>query len=137
MSGPAKRGQETLSGSEADPAAAQFSRRFEAQLRCWTVSTEGDAITSGLRPRFPGRSIGTARFIFRRYTPLGSRWRMAKKSIKQLNLTDRRVFVRVDFNVPLKGGVIGDDTRISETLPTIRYALEQRAGVVVLASHLG
>src|SRR2546428_12648127 len=62
---------------------------------------------------------------------------MPKKSIKQLNLTDRRVFVRVGFNVPLKGGVIGDDTRIRETLPTIRYAPEQRAGVVVLASHLG
>src|SRR5882672_7879575 len=70
MSGPAKRGQETLSGSEADPAAAQFSWRFEAQLRCWTGSTEGDAITSGPRPRFPGRSIGTARFTSRRYTPL-------------------------------------------------------------------
>src|SRR5439155_2009042 len=36
----------------------------------WTVSTEGDAITSGLRPRFPGRCIGTARFRFRRYAPL-------------------------------------------------------------------
>src|SRR2546426_2680869 len=39
----------------------------------WTVSTEGDAITSGLQPRFPGRSIGTARFTFRRYTPLETR----------------------------------------------------------------
>jgi phosphoglycerate kinase len=47
------------------------------------------------------------------------------------------VFVRVDFNVPLKGGVIGDDTRIRETLPTLRYALEQGASVLVVASHLG
>ncbi len=47
------------------------------------------------------------------------------------------MFIRADFNVPLKGGVIGDDTRIRETLPTIGYALEQGAAVVILASHLG
>src|SRR5438093_10922410 len=41
-----------------------------AALYYWTVSTEGDGITSGFRPRFPGRSIGTARFTFGRYTPL-------------------------------------------------------------------
>jgi phosphoglycerate kinase len=54
-----------------------------------------------------------------------------------LNLQDRRVFMRVDFNVPLKAGVIGDDTRIRETLPTIAYAIERGASAVVVASHLG
>jgi phosphoglycerate kinase len=62
---------------------------------------------------------------------------MPKKTIRDLNLKDRRVFIRVDFNVPLKSGVIGDDTRIKESLPTIKYALDAGASTVVLASHLG
>src|ERR1700740_2340821 len=59
-----------------------------------------------------------------------------KLSIKDLDIKGQRVFIRVDFNVPLKNGVIGDDTRIKSSLPTIQYALAQGA-TVVLASHLG
>src|SRR5436853_7902131 len=58
------------------------------------------------------------------------------KSVKDLNLSGRRVFIRVDFNVPVKNGAIGDDTRIRASLPTIRYALDHGATAVV-ASHLG
>ena len=60
-----------------------------------------------------------------------------KRTIRDLNLKARRVFIRVDFNVPLKGGVIGDGTRIEASLPTIKYAIEGGASAVILASHLG
>jgi len=62
---------------------------------------------------------------------------MQKLSIKDLPLRDKRVFVRVDFNVPLsEEGRVTDDTRIRETLPTLEYAIRNRAKVI-LASHLG
>ena len=61
---------------------------------------------------------------------------MMKFSIRDLELDGKRVFIRVDFNVPLENGVVGDDTRIRASLPTLEYALEKGATAVV-ASHLG
>ena len=61
---------------------------------------------------------------------------MNKKTLRDVDLKGKRVVMRVDFNVPLKEGVIKDDTRIKGALPSIKYVLEQ-GGSLVLMSHLG
>src|SRR6478609_6876563 len=61
---------------------------------------------------------------------------MSKKSVRDVEVAGKRVFVRVDFNVPVENGQITDDTRIRETLPTIKFLVEQGAKVI-LAAHFG
>jgi len=62
---------------------------------------------------------------------------MAKRSVRDLDVRNKRVLLRVDYNVPVsKDGAITDDKRILETLPTIRYLLEQHA-IVIIVTHLG
>ncbi len=59
-----------------------------------------------------------------------------KKTVKDINLQGKQVVMRVDFNVPIKGGKVADDTRITAAVPTIKYILEQGASLVLL-THLG
>lgn len=61
---------------------------------------------------------------------------MNKKTLRDVNLQGKRVLMRVDFNVPIKNGVVGDSTRITAALPSIQYVLGQGASVVLM-SHLG
>lgn len=58
------------------------------------------------------------------------------KTIRDFNLNDKKVIIRVDFNVPMNGNEIEDDTRIKESLETIKYAIDNNAKVILL-SHLG
>src|SRR5215213_1176857 len=61
---------------------------------------------------------------------------MSKKTIKDVDIAGKRLFIRVDFNVPIKNGTIEDDTRLAGALPSIEYAISQGAKII-LASHLG
>jgi phosphoglycerate kinase len=62
---------------------------------------------------------------------------MKLQTVKDVDLTGKKVLIRVDFNVPLNDGVVTDDTRIASSLPTVRYILEQKGTSLIVMSHFG
>jgi phosphoglycerate kinase len=62
---------------------------------------------------------------------------ISKKTVNDIDVSGKRILMRVDFNVPIKNGVIQDDTRIKAAIPTIKYLLDKKAKSIVLMSHLG
>src|SRR5512137_2951569 len=62
---------------------------------------------------------------------------MQKKSVRDIDVRGKRILMRVDFNVPMKDGVVQDDTRIKAAIPSIKYVLDHGAKSLVLMSHLG
>jgi phosphoglycerate kinase len=60
-----------------------------------------------------------------------------KKTVREVDLSGKRVLMRADYNVPVKNGVISDDFRLRQNLPTIQYILEQHDSKLIILSHLG
>src|SRR5690554_1311218 len=62
---------------------------------------------------------------------------MKLQTVKDVDLTNKRILIRLDFNVPLQDGIVTDDTRIRSALPTLNYILEQEGTSLVVMSHFG